>query len=248
MVVPFTLRVLWEAGSRHPDVRTGIETPDTVLLPPVVASLPVRVAQSDHWSFSLDALLVIAGFVVAVGLYRLQLAADRKRDIDAARSVLVAVQEGIRVWAEDYFKEGWADPARAASRANGEYLLVMKRQWGFVYGVPTDALTALLGNPAAGRWISEQTVAAVGLAVWHIRRFNQFVRQQTDFMGHNLVDIYDPNLPAPRREALARAAEGQSLVLHFHGIGDTSWYRDLKDQLAKNITWLDEQRKPWCRR
>ena len=202
---------------------------------------------STEWSFSLDTLLIVGGFAFTFAVYWLQRRDSRKRDIEAARALLAASRDGMATWADDYFADSYTD-ATAHDRAHKDYEWVMSRNFGHIYAVPIEPFAALIGNPASGRWVREDTMVAVGTALQKIVLFNELVRQKTDWTGRHIAEILDEQLSDFRREQLARAAEGQSFMLHA-GIGNTWWYRTLKDAIARNIEWLDDQLKPpWKRR
>jgi|GEM_PF-3639355 len=79
------------------------------------------------------------------------------------------------------------------------------------------------------------SIEAVNIALWRIDCFNQIVQQLADFNVLHAAEIADRDLPQPRREAIARAARAISTMLHLGGIGDASWYSDLKAAMEKNI-------------
>jgi hypothetical protein len=82
------------------------------------------------------------------------------------------------------------------------------------------------------------TIDAASRALWQIGIFNQLVRQKSDFNGRHLAEIRDNGLPSKRRRALADAAFSQSAMLHRNGVGNATWWADLKRQLQTNIEAL----------
>jgi hypothetical protein len=76
------------------------------------------------------------------------------------------------------------------------------------------------------------------MALWRIGTFNQLARQKSDFNVRHLAEIRDDELPAERREVIAKAAFSQSAMLHESGVGDGKWWTNLKHQLQSNIDAL----------
>lgn len=178
-------------------------------------------------------VLTLAGLVVAVGVYLLQRAVERRRDIDAARSLLDAVVSGIRPWGDLYFATHY-DHEAAKERGKQDHAAVMGGDYIQVLRVPAAPLEALLSSPAVGGLIVRDTVQLASVALWHIGVFNQLVRQQTDFNTECLPEILDKRLDADRRKTLAQTAASISYMLHMNGIGDGEWYSDLLAQLDSN--------------
>ena len=155
--------------------------------------------------------MAVIGLALAWLLYRLERAATRRRDIVAARAVLLSFKRGMvegadgqKGWGEEYFRARWTEEKALESgseRADG----VRNKRWYQVFVVPTEPLRALIASPHAGDLISEDVVYAANLALWHIVVFNQLVEQSTQMNALHLAEIVDPNLDQERREAIAIA-------------------------------------------
>lgn len=207
--------------------------------------------------------LTLVGLAVAVLFYALQRAWERRRDLEAALAVLVAVRDGMgraaeqdgpTGWADVFFKSVWEGDA-LNNRAQQDYDAVMSGSYNQVFEVevPSSPLEALIVGPGAGDLVKRETIEAANHALYQIGVFNQLVRQQTDFWGRHLAEIADPVLPSNRREAIARAARAQSKMLHGSGIGaagaDGGWYSRLTGAIDKNIGELrTRQARAWWRR
>jgi hypothetical protein len=184
--------------------------------------------EPSDWISLLTLVLVPVGFVLTWLLYRRERASEKRRDVDAALSVLRAVRDGTRPWGDLYFCTGY-DGATTKTRAQEDYDTIMNdMSYGEVFRVPADPLVTLLSHPAAGGLIRKETVEAASVALWQIGIFNQLVRQKSDFNGRHLAEIRGSQLAPERRKALADAAFSQSAMLHRSGVGDAAWWASLK--------------------
>jgi hypothetical protein len=202
------------------------------------------------------AAVAIAGLAAAWLLYRLERAATRRREITAARAVLVGLWRGMvdgyggrPGWGELYFTTNYTDEAAAKSgKSMAEDVLRTRRSQVVV--VPTGPLEALIASAHAGDLISEATIYFANIGLWHLEVFNQLVVQQSHLLAQHLVRILDERLGERRRSLIANAIGSQATVLHRRGIGDPftdgGWYRQLKESLQSDIARLDaELRKRW---
>lgn len=202
---------------------------------------------------SVGAALALLGLSLAWGLYRLERSASRRRDIDAARGLLLGVKRGmVGGWGDEYFAQRWT-AAAAEGAAQHHKDLVLKRGYEQILVVPTEPLAALVSNPAAGSLISEDTVAAASLGLWHVEGFNQLVGQHSGMLAEYLVEMSDPNTPQARREAIASAIGVQARMLHRRGVGEPDeeggWYRRLKESVDADLARLhDLGRRRWTRK
>jgi hypothetical protein len=197
--------------------------------------------------------VAIVGLALAWLLYRLERAATRRREIRAARAVLVGVERGMvgglgeeLGWGERYFATNYTEEvALRAGFDTGKS--VLERSYQQVLVVPTAPLEALIGSGYAGDLVTEPTVYYANLGLWHLAVFNQLVEQQTALVAQHLVEITDPDLDTKRRERIAEAITAQARMLHRRGVGepftDEGWYRRLKDSVASDIARLDEELK-----
>jgi hypothetical protein len=162
------------------------------------------------------------------------------------RGELIAESE-LTNWRQHMGEKPWVSEENEAARQTGEYdfwmvsevALVMEAKWQHIYEIPTEPVAALVSGAAASTWINQETIAAAGDALWQMRLFNELVRQHTDLGRQHFVEIFNPALPAERREAIAIAAYRQSRDLHS-GIGNVAgWYPTLKQALGANIAEID---------
>lgn len=177
--------------------------------------------------------LVLVGLAVSVLIYLSQQSDERQRDMDAVVAMLRAVRDGMKPTGTLYFNA--YDEPGARHRAQQDFDHIMEYGFGQVFPVPVEPLTALIAQPGDGELVHRETIEAVNIALWRIDCFNQIVQQLADFNVLHAAEIADRDLPQPRREAIARAARAISTMLHLGGIGDASWYSDLKAALEKNI-------------
>lgn len=209
---------------------------------PSVRAAKLHFVESGDWIALATLILVPVGFALTWYLYKRERSNEKRRDLDAAVSVLRAVRDGIRPWGELYFSKGYDDES-ARERAQKDHDWIMRdKSYGEVFHVPSDPLVALLSHPAAGGLIERETVEAASVALWQIGIFNQLVRQKSDFNARHLAEMRDSDLPPERRRALADAAFSQSAMLHAKGVGDGAWYANLMHRLEDNIEGLLESR------
>jgi hypothetical protein len=185
-------------------------------------------------------ILIFLGFGVTGIVYWLQSAATARRDVAAALAVLLAVKDGMP-WGDSYFAQSYVGED-VDNRARQDFMTVQSGNYAQIFHVPTEPLTTLVANPAAGDLIPRETMEAVNVALWQIGVFNQLVDKQTDFNARHLAEIRDDSLPPERREALANAAYSLSHMLHGSGIGDGEWYATLKRELDANVAQLESRR------
>ncbi len=198
--------------------------------------------EPGDWIALATLVLVPVGFFVTWLVYNHERCDGKRRDLDDAVSVLRAFRDGIMPWGELYFCQGY-DYDSAKKRAQRDYDWIMTdKSYGEIFHVPADPLVAFLGHPAAGGLIGKDTLEAASVALWRIGIFNQLVRQRSDFNGRQLVEIRDHDLPPSRRRALADASFSHSVMLHANGVGDATWWTNLKQQLQINIEALLESR------
>lgn len=205
--------------------------------------------------------LALVGITLAILLYALERAWERRKEIQGVLGVMRAVRDGLEPGDADTF--GWTSafdydwgPGKALDdRANEDYDAVKQGGYNQVFEneVPTAPLEALIVGPGAGELVKPRTIEAVNQALFQIGVFNQLVRQQTEFWGQHLAEIADENLSPARREAIAKAARMQSRMLHQGGIGvanaDAGWFQSLKDALDDNLKYLkDLTATPWWSR
>ena len=152
---------------------------------------------------------------------------------------------GGQGWASDYFEKNWTGND-LRNRAKDDRHAVLRGSYSQVFEVPTEPLEALIQSPGAGDLIQSETIEAANIALFRIVRFNQLVRQQTEFYALHLAEIRDNTLPCRRRVAIARAAQTQSRMLHEYGIGEANkeygWYCKLKTAIGANIKSLKSKR------
>jgi hypothetical protein len=197
--------------------------------------------------------LAAFGLVLAWLLYRLEVAVSWRREVSAARAVLLGVKRGMVEgvgrddvgWAEHYFRTGY-DAQAAADRAAVDNAAVMSRGHSYVFKVPTEPLELLIASPATGELVSDETVFAANVGLWRIGVFNQFVDMQTLFYARFFPDVVSPSTEQDRRAALAMSAEAISTLLHGQGIGEANvtggWYQRLKAAIDADIARLDHER------
>jgi hypothetical protein len=183
-----------------------------------------------------DALIAV-GFAISIWIFLRQRADSRRRDKAEALAMLQAVRDGLAAWAGPYFDKSY-DEATARARAQLDFDAVMRGEAWSVFVVPTEPLVALTRRPGTGAHVAKPTIEAVNFALWQIGKFNQFVRQQTDFNSRYLPEVSDAGLPADRRLALAQAALQISFCIEWFGVGDGAWYQRLKGALDENIRAL----------
>ena len=181
--------------------------------------------------------LVLLGLLATMVVYLLQLRTQEQRDKDSVLAALRALRDGIRPWGEMYFEKA-SDDASAMTRAQQDFDLVTGGQYGQVFRVPTEPLTAFLQRPEAGWLVRRETIEAVNVALWQVGVFNQLVKKQTDFNVRYADGLMDARLPTRRRHVLANAAKSISYMLHKNGIGDAQWYRALTSEIEANIVSL----------
>lgn len=199
--------------------------------------------EPGDWIALATLVLVPVGFALTWYLYKRERNNEKRRDIDAALSVLQAVHDGIKPWGDLYFSKGYDDES-ARKRAQEDYdWIINDKSYGEVFHVPADPLMALLSHPAAGGLIGRETVEAASVALWQIGIFNQLVRQKSDFNGRHLAEIRSGDLSPERRTSLADAAFSQSTMLHAKGVNDGAWYANLMRRLDTNIEALVERRR-----
>jgi hypothetical protein len=200
---------------------------------------------------SLTLLFTVLALGVAWLLFRLERAAARRRDIVAARNVLLAVQrgvvegvpaQGLAGWGDLYFGTIY-DASVTMKRALETRVMVEQRSWDQVFLVPTETLE-LPATTRVGDLISEETMFAANLALWRIGVFNQLVEQQTAFNAQHAAEIVDPATSTQRLRTLAEAAGQISLSLHADGIGAAAapggWYERLTSAVAADVERLTE--------
>jgi hypothetical protein len=203
------------------------------------------------------AALGVLALALAWAIYRLERLASRRRDIDAARSTLIALKQGMLGdpaelgWGDLYFAHGYDDDG-AKRRAASDAEAILNGTFNQVFVVPAEPLLVVAASPAAGDLISDETIRAASFGVWKIGVFNQLVRAQTDWNVQHGVEVLDPATSDGRRDSLARAAVGVSHMLHLQGIGEANaqggWYRRLKRAVDDDLLRLAvERRLLWTR-
>jgi hypothetical protein len=196
------------------------------------------------------AALALLGLFLAWGLYRLERSASRRRDIDAARGLLLGVKRGmVGGWGDAYFANAWTDE-RAEEAGAYHRDLALKRAYEQILVVPTEPLAALVANPASGGLISEDTVAAASRGLWHVEGFNQLVGQHTAMLSEYLIEIADEDTAEARLKAIAQALGVQARMLHRRGVGEPDakggWYRQLRLSVDADLLRLGRmRRKGW---
>jgi len=181
--------------------------------------------------------------------------------IDSAHGTLRAVQyamvesrgSGQQGWGHAYFWQADYDNDKAQGRANDTRKLVNERYYEQIFVVPTEPLAKLATAGPHDGLIDYKTVASAGFALWHVHKFNQHVRQQTDFNTQNVAEISSEATPPARREELAEAAASLTFMLHRWGIGwawskypnaeGRGWYGEFVEALDKNVDDLQERRR-----
>ena len=204
------------------------------------------------------AALALLGLAFGWALYRLERTASRRRDIDAARSSLHALQRGVfssddeSGWGDLYFVHGY-DDAGALERAAQDAEAILGNGFNQVFVVPAEPLLVIAASPSAGDLISDETIRCANFGLWKIGVFNQLVQAQTEWNVRHLVEINDRETPALRRNALAQAAVSLSHLLHLQGIGQPNieggWYYRLKSAVQRDLDRLTRERSQvWTRR
>ena len=204
---------------------------------------------TDWAAFGGD-VLVFVGLGVTYGVYRNQAFNSVMQRVDSTLAILLAVRNGVTPWGDLYFAGGY-DNDSAARRAEQDHAAVMAHGYAQVYRVPAEALYELVqGSSDGGPLVSRKTIEAANVALWSIGVFNQLVQQQSDFNAVHQADISDESLSPTCREALAKAAEKMSVFIHLRGIGDVTWYAELKTAIDENIRQLEttKSKRWWHRR
>lgn len=197
--------------------------------------------------------VAIIGLALAWLLYRLERAATRGREIDAARAVLLGVKRGMVDgfgdeigWGDRYFARNWTEED-ALKRAMHDIKELMEKRYAQVLVVPTAPVEALIVSTFAADLISEETVFLANIGLWHLEVFNQLVEQQTDMLALHLPDIYDEKVDDRRRYAIAEAIGSHTRLLHRRGVGepwaDDGWYRRLRASVDADLARLERARK-----
>jgi len=192
-------------------------------------------------------VLVLAALALGVAwlIFRLERWATRRRENDAALSILLAFQRGIaegmpelgenyKGWGEIYFSTIY-DARTALKRGLDHADAVEKFAWEQVYVVPTESLELLATTTLGGDLISEETIFAANFALWRVHVFNQLVDAQTAFNMRHAAEILDEHTSSVRRSTIAQAAQEIGVGIHSAGIGGAGapggWY----DRLTKAV-------------
>jgi hypothetical protein len=195
------------------------------------------VSTSDWIAIAGDSL-VFAGLLVTLVIYLFQRNASIRREINSTLELLRAVRDGITPWGNLHFNTNYSGEV-GRRRAEDDYRSVMGCWPPMNWRVPSEPLNALVQRPETGLQIEKSTIQAASIAMWKIGIFNQVVQQQTEFIALHMEEIRDEELPVKAREALARAAQRFSEMIHCDGIGDASWYSGLLAALQENIAHLE---------
>ncbi|HEY1775945.1 MAG TPA: hypothetical protein VGG41_07275 [Solirubrobacteraceae bacterium] len=189
--------------------------------------------------FSTGDYIALGGILVALLLYWFGQSATTTHDVQAARALLSGVRAGMASWGDLYFAHPYTED-RMNAMAQTHYDYVINFTWGYIYEIPTQPVAALVGGAAATSWISEETVAAAGAALWQMDLFNAIARQHNALARQHLAEIVDRGLPEDRRRELATAAHHSSYMVH-KAIGPATWYPRLREALRSDVTRLDER-------
>jgi hypothetical protein len=193
---------------------------------------------AGDWIAVVGIVIAILAIAISLALYTRGQRAARRHDLDAARALLNGALAGMVKWGDIYFATPYTNES-IEKRAEGDRALVMEQKWQHIYEVPTEPVAALVSGAAASTWIDKKTIEAAGVALWQMRLFNELVRQHTDLGRQHFAEIFDPDLPPKRREAIATAAYMQSRDLH-RGISNAAgWYPTLTQALEADIADID---------
>lgn len=178
-------------------------------------------------------VIAIVAVIVAIGSFLFGLAAAQKRDLESAESLLTGVLAAMAYWGDLYFGTPYASES-IEERAQRDRQAVLDKRWIHLFEVPTEPVAALVSGAPATAWISAGTIEEAGLALWQMRILNELIRQHTDQGRQPLAEIADPELPQPRRDAIATAAYQQSATLHA-SIGTGAWYGNLTAAIGADL-------------
>ena len=132
-----------------------------------------------------------------------------------------------------------------------------RRSLDQVFVVPTQPLAKLATTAPQDGLIDATTVAVANFALWRVHVFNQLVGLLTDFNVQHAVEIMSGGTSQTRREELAEAAGGLSLLVHEYGIGwawsrhpggGRGWYGALVEAIGGNMSDLATERRLHRRR
>jgi hypothetical protein len=152
-------------------------------------------------------------------------------------------------WGAKYFVGRWTEE-KAAEAGQHHREMLLERKYEQVLVVPSEPLTALVASPLAGDLVSEETIYAANLALWHIAGFNQLVLQHTWMLASALFEINRPNTAEEDLIGIATAIGAQTTLLHRRGVGEPDepggWYRRLRTAVNADIGRLATDRQ-WKR-
>jgi len=189
---------------------------------------------------SLTLLIAVVGLDLVWVVYRFEHRAARLRSINDARARLIAVREA-EPWLGKYFTTLWT-PEKAKEAAERHRDKILKREYELVLEVPPEPLVSLVMAAGGGDLLLDKTVRSANVALWHIRVFNQLVRQHTDLLRQHLAEIVDRKTSRARLGVVARTVGAQAGMLHERGVGEANgpqgWYRTLRKAVRANLAHL----------
>jgi hypothetical protein len=204
-------------------------------------------------------LLTAAAVLLAWFVFRYERDGRVRDAIESAYATLRAVQHamvqgrasGQQGWGQAYFEYDYPED-KAYERADKSRDLVLGHNFEQIFVVPTEPLAKLATASPREGLIEYDTVASASFALWNVQKFNQNVRQLTEFYTQHLVEISSEATTQERLEGLANGARSLSFMLHRHSIGwawsvypngqGRGWYGDFVETLDRNMRDLDDRR------
>jgi hypothetical protein len=141
-------------------------------------------------------LLTAAAVLLAWFVFRYERDGRVRDAIESAYATLRAVQHamvqgrasGQQGWGQAYFEYDYPED-KAYERADKSRDLVLGHNFEQIFVVPTEPLAKLATASPREGLIEYDTVASASFALWNVQKFNQNVRQLTEFYTQHLVEI-----------------------------------------------------------